>query len=125
MPPRPGRQLKRLLELEVHLRAEVDQLFRLAEQADRHELPEGLNVADEIALRQERLARLAEAEQVLQARAQERQAANRPNTKPRYASGRPKPNAPAVSRAGGHRHRLRPSRKTRTSTISPILSRAS
>ncbi len=66
---------KRLLELEVHLRAEVDQLFLLAEQADRHELPEGLNVADEIALRQERLARLAEAKQVLQARAQERQAA--------------------------------------------------
>ena len=66
---------KRLLELEVHLRAEVDQLFLLAEQADRHELPEGMNVADEIALRQERLARLAEAKKVLQARAQERQAA--------------------------------------------------
>ncbi len=66
---------KRLLELEIHLRAEVDQLFLLAEQADRHDLPEGLNVADEIALRQERLARLAEAKQVLQARAQERQAA--------------------------------------------------
>jgi transposase len=65
---------KRLLELETHLRAEVDQLFRLAEQADRHELPEGMNVADEIALRQERLARLAEAKQVLQARARERQA---------------------------------------------------
>jgi transposase len=66
---------KRLLALEAHLRAEVDQLFILAEQADRHELPEGLNIADEIALRQERLARLAEAKQVLQARAQERQAA--------------------------------------------------
>jgi transposase len=65
----------RLLALEAHLRAEVDQLFLLAEQADRHELPEGLNVADEIALRQERLARLAEAKQVLQARALERQAA--------------------------------------------------
>ena len=66
---------KRLLELETHLRAEVDQLFLLAEQADRHDLPEGMNVADEIALRQERLARLAEAKKVLQARAQERQAA--------------------------------------------------
>jgi transposase len=66
---------KRLLELETHLRAEVDQLFMLAEQADRQALPEGLNVADEIALRQERLARLAEAKQVLQARALERQAA--------------------------------------------------
>jgi transposase len=66
---------QRLLALEVHLRAEVDQLFILAEQADRHELPEGMDVADEIALRQERLERLAEAKQVLQARALERQAA--------------------------------------------------
>jgi transposase len=66
---------KRLLALEAYLRAEVDQLFLLAEQADRHELPEGMDVADEIALRQERLARLAEAKKVLQARAQERQAA--------------------------------------------------
>jgi len=54
---------KRLLALETQLRAEVEQLFALAEQAD------------EIALRQERLVRLAEAKQVLQARAQERQAA--------------------------------------------------
>jgi transposase len=66
---------KRLLELEVHLRAEVDQLFILAERADRYEVPEGMNVADEIALRQERLERLAEAKKVLQARALERQAA--------------------------------------------------
>jgi transposase len=66
---------QRLLALEAHLRAAVDQLFSLAEQADRHELPEGMNVADEIALRQERLERLAEAKKVLQARAQERQAA--------------------------------------------------
>ena len=66
---------KRLLELEVDLRAEVDQLFLLAEQADGHEVPAGMNVADEIALRQERLTRLVEAKQVLQARAQERQAA--------------------------------------------------
>jgi len=53
----------------------VDQLLILAEQADRHELPEGMDVADEIALRQKRLARLAEAKKVLQARARERQAA--------------------------------------------------
>jgi transposase len=65
----------RLLELETHLHAEVDQLFLLAEQADGHAVPEGMNVTDEIALRQERLARLAEAKKVLQTRAQERQAA--------------------------------------------------
>jgi transposase len=66
---------KRLLELEAQLRAEVDQLFTLAEQADQQPVPAGLNVGDEIALRQDRLARLAEAKKVLQARAQERQAA--------------------------------------------------
>lgn len=66
---------QRLLALEVHLRAEVDQLFGLAEQADRHELPEGLDVANELAIRQERLERLAEAKRVLEARAKERQAA--------------------------------------------------
>jgi transposase len=66
---------KRLLELEVHVQAEVEQLFILAKQADRQEVPEGLHVADEIALRQERLERLAEAKQVLEARAKERQAA--------------------------------------------------
>ena len=66
---------QRRLELEIHLRAEVDQLFRLAELADRHELPEGMDVADEIALRQERLERLAAAKAVLEAWALERQAA--------------------------------------------------
>jgi transposase len=66
---------KRLLALETQLRAEVEQLFLLAEQAERQEIPDGMNVSDEIALRQERLVRLAEAKQVLQARAQERQAA--------------------------------------------------
>jgi hypothetical protein len=66
---------KRLLELEAQLGAEVEQLFQLAEQADRQAVPAGMNVSDEITLRQERLTRLAEAKQVLQARAQERQAA--------------------------------------------------
>ena len=85
---------KRLLALEAHLRAEVDQLFLLAEQADRHELPEGLDVADEIALRQERLARLAEAKKVLRSRGRwNGKRPSKPSTKPSSASARPKPNA--------------------------------
>jgi transposase len=63
---------KRLLELESRLRHEVDELFRLAERADQIELPEGMNIADEIAFREQRLANLAQAKQVLEARAQER-----------------------------------------------------
>ena len=59
---------KRLLELETHLHAEVQALFRLGAQADQGSLPDGLIVADEIALREERLKRLAEAKAVLEAR---------------------------------------------------------
>jgi transposase len=65
---------KRLLELETHLRAEVQALFVLAAHADQGSIPDGMVVATELALREERLARLAEAKAVLQARAEERQA---------------------------------------------------
>ena len=63
---------KRLLELDSQLRTEVDKLFALTEHAEQTEMPEGLVIADEIAFRQERLANLAKAKAVLEARAQER-----------------------------------------------------
>jgi transposase len=65
---------KRLIELEVQLRRDVNELFTLGEQADQGELtlPAGLVLSDEIALRQARLANLAKAKAVLEARAQER-----------------------------------------------------
>ena len=66
---------KRLQELETQLRAEVEELFVRAEQSEQPEVPDGLVVREEIARRQDRLARLAEAQAVLEARAQERTAA--------------------------------------------------
>ena len=63
---------KHLLALEAHLRTEVEELFALSEQANQGDLPDGLVVSDEIAIRQARLARLAEAKAVLEARAKER-----------------------------------------------------
>jgi len=63
---------KRLLELEIQLRTEVEELFQLADLADKQALPEGLVVSDEIAFRQQRLDRLAEAKAVIEARAQVR-----------------------------------------------------
>jgi transposase len=65
---------QRLIELETQLRGEVHELLTLGEQADQGErqLPEGLSVPDELALRQERLESLAKAKAVLEARAQER-----------------------------------------------------
>jgi transposase len=65
---------KRLIELEAQLRAEVQDLLTLGERADQGEatLPSRLVVEDEVALRQQRLANLAQAKAVLEARAQER-----------------------------------------------------
>src|SRR5213594_4781296 len=65
---------KHLLALEAHLRAEVEELFALSERADQADLPDGLVLSDEIAIRQARLTRLAEAKAVLEARAKEREA---------------------------------------------------
>ena len=65
----------RLLELEKQLRSEVAELLALGAQADQAALPEGTDIANEVALRQRRLGNLAEAKQGLEARAKERYAA--------------------------------------------------
>ena len=66
----------RLTELETALRAEVAQLFELGENADQGEaeLPDELNILEEIAFRRARLERLSEAKAVLEKRAAERYA---------------------------------------------------
>jgi len=68
---------KRLLEIKAKLEAEVAELLALGERADRGNLPDGLVVSDEVALRKARLARLAEAKAVIDTRAKERDAAER------------------------------------------------
>jgi len=67
----------RLLQLEQSLNAEVEELLALGEKADEGNLPEGLQVEFEIALRQERLLNLEKARAVLEARAQERDEAEK------------------------------------------------
>jgi transposase len=68
---------KRLLELETQLRAEVEKVFILSEQSEQPEVPGGLVVSKEIARRQDRLAGLAEAKVVLEARAKEREGSSK------------------------------------------------
>ena len=67
----------RLLKLETQLRAEVEELLALGHKADQSELPEGLDIETEITFREGRLVNLAEAKRVLEARAQERYAADK------------------------------------------------
>jgi transposase len=76
---------KRLLEVETQLRAEVEELFALSEQSDQREVPDGLVVGEEIARREDRLARLVEAKAVLEARAVERAAAEQAEYEARLA----------------------------------------
>src|SRR3954466_7279746 len=58
--------------IEAQLKAEVAELLAKAEAADQADLPDGLSIPDELARREERLAKLAEARAKIEARAQER-----------------------------------------------------
>ena len=64
-------------KIEAQLKAEVEQLLRLAEQADRRDVPDGMDVPAELARRETRLAAIREAKAKIEARAQERFEAER------------------------------------------------
>ena len=59
-------------KLEEQFKAEVEQLLRMAEQADRKPLPEGLDVPAQIARREDRLSAIAAAKAQIEARAKVR-----------------------------------------------------
>ncbi|MGH2411140.1 MAG: transposase, partial [Chloroflexota bacterium] len=91
---------QRLVALEPRLRAEVAALFALAEKAEQQELPGGLAVAQEIALRQARLEQLARAKAVLEARAAARYAVDQADYEAKLAERAAKA-ARTGKRAGG------------------------
>lgn len=59
-------------KLEAQLQAEVAELLALAESADRAEVPDAMSIPQELALRETRLKRIAEAKAKIEARARER-----------------------------------------------------
>ena len=59
-------------KIEAQLKAEVAELLQQADAADRSGLPEGMNLPDELARRETRLAAIAAAKGKIEARAQER-----------------------------------------------------
>ncbi len=59
-------------KIESHLKAEVQELLALAEAADQSEVPDGMNLPDEITRREDRLAAIATAKAKIEARAKER-----------------------------------------------------
>jgi transposase len=61
-------------KIEAQLKAEVADLMAKAEAADAADIPDGMSIPEELARREERLAKLAEARAKIEARARERYA---------------------------------------------------
>jgi transposase len=61
-------------KIEAQLQAEVVELMAKAEAADQADLPDGLSIPDELARREKRLAEIARARAIIEARAKERHA---------------------------------------------------
>ena len=59
-------------KIEAQLQAEVAELMARAEAADQADVPDGMSIPDELARREERLAKLAQARATIEARAKER-----------------------------------------------------
>src|SRR5258706_226938 len=59
-------------KIEAKLKAEVAELLARAEAADKADVPDGMSIPEELARREKRLAKLAEARAKLEARAKER-----------------------------------------------------
>ena len=61
-----------IVKLETQLKAEVQELLALAEQADQSDLPDGMNLPEEIKRREDRLAVMEQAKAKIEARAKAR-----------------------------------------------------
>ena len=59
-------------KIEAQLKAEVADLMTKAEAADRADIPDGMSIPEELARREDRLAKIAEARAKIEARAKER-----------------------------------------------------
>jgi transposase len=61
-------------KIEAQLQAEVAELMARAEAADQADLPDGMSIPEELARREQRLAEIARARAIIEARAKERHA---------------------------------------------------
>ena len=71
----------RLLEIEVKLKKKIEELFALAEQADRTSIPEAMSLPLELQLREQRLQKLAVAKAMLEERQKNVLSLSKPNMK--------------------------------------------
>jgi len=80
-------------KLEQQLRQEVEELIRLAEQADSAEIPDGMDIPEELSRRQDRLQAIAEAKAKIAERAEQRHAAEQKEYEEKVAARQAKAKA--------------------------------
>ncbi|HBY02381.1 MAG TPA: IS1182 family transposase [Rikenellaceae bacterium] len=77
-------------KLEQQLKAEVNELIRLAEQADSEEIPEGMDIPEELSRRKDRLDAIAKAKVTIEERAAQRYAQEQKEYEEKVAERRAK-----------------------------------
>ena len=80
-------------KIEQQLQAEVEELMRLAEQTDSEEIPEGMNIPEELCRRQDRLDAIARAKAKIVERAAQRYAQEQKEYEEKVAERRAKAEA--------------------------------
>ena len=88
-------------KIEAQLRAEVAELLAKAEAADQTDLPDGLSTAKELARREQRLAEIARARAIIEARAREQHGREQAEYEAKMAHARPRRRPPAKSSEAG------------------------
>ncbi len=81
---------KHACKLEKQIKAEVENLLRQAEEADRADLPDGLDIPEELERREQRLAAIAEAKTEIERRAAERYTEERADFEKKLATRKDK-----------------------------------
>ena len=90
-------------KIEAQLKAEVAELLAKAEAADQADVPDGMSIPEELARRNDRLAKIAAARATIEARAKERSRARAGGAcRPSSRRARPRPKPPARSPAASH-----------------------
>jgi len=115
-------------QIEAQLQAEVKELMALAEAADQADVPDGMSVPAELARRETRLERIAEAKAAIEARAAERfvreQAEHEARLKAREdkakKSGRKPGGKPPLPPAAGPGHKDQVNLTDEDSRIMPV-----
>src|SRR5260370_11036657 len=87
-------------KIEAQLKAEVAELLVRAEAADKADVPDGMSIPEELARREKRLAKLAEARAKLEARAKERYQREKAEHEAKLAAREAKTKAPGKKPGG-------------------------